>query len=275
MEEYKKESLWLSLQLENEEYCILSEYIDSIIISGKIQPAPGTPPSVAGMLAYAETTISVYEMREVFGRMNLKKYVEQFGIMKDMHVSWVKDLEKYVNNGGTFDKELNPHKCKFGIWYDNFRTENKRLIRILKKINAPHDRIHKCGEEIIELRSKGFEQDEEIEEKLEEAKRICHEDIVPLLDKLIDVYKAINRGVIVVVGDDLNKVGLLVDNVKQLIPCKSTEVKEFTSGLKGSPYIKELVVNDKKIMLEIDIEKILEERLEGKNPRLLSYPYGR
>ena len=56
-------------------------------------------------------------------------------------------MEKRV----TFTKAVDPHKCKFGMWYDQFHTDNISLNFVLKKIAAPHEFIHCCGGEINQL----------------------------------------------------------------------------------------------------------------------------
>lgn len=250
-------SLWLTFRLDSMDFCMLSDYIESIAVPGRIERMPDSPPTVAGITSHGGKLIGVVEMREIFGRMNLAQYTEEFSTMKNLHVAWVEDLTRYVQEGGTFTKALDPHKCKFGMWYDTFHTDNMRLNRLLKRISAPHERIHKCGAEILKLRAEGGDQERVIQKKLAEAEEICNEDIVPLLNQLIDVYRSAHRGVILVVNDGVNRAGLLVDEVRTLLPCNKTQQQPLDGRMHHSPYVRGLVIDGEKLLLEVDVEQIL------------------
>lgn len=257
MNDLSDNSLWLTFQVDGIGCCILSNYIVSIEVLDKIEPLPGSPPTIVGMLDYGEKFIGVLEMREIFGKVNLKEYTEQFGIMKDMHVEWVEDLRRYVREGGQFTKAVDPHKCKFGVWYDGFQTDNSRLNRLLKKITAPHEQIHKCGADILRLKGELGNHEMEIMEKLHQAEEICDEEIVPMLNRLIEIYRSSNRGVIVVVDDGINSVGLLVDSVQSLVPCKKTKRQDLDRGYRQNSCVLGVMSSGDQLFLELDIEQIV------------------
>lgn len=255
MTQFTQDSLWLSFKLDNGDYCVLSDYLESIQIPGKIDPIPGSASNVAGITQIGDTLLSVIEMRTVFGKMNLSDYTAQFGVMKDMHIDWIEDLERFVREGGEFNKPVDPHKCKFGLWYDSFHTENYSLLHILSKLSTPHEKIHYLGAEIKALMAS--DKQVEVQSKLAEAKQICYNQVVPMLDQLIETYKEVNRGIILVINDGVNRAGLLVDEVSTLIPCEKTKLHEFPYALNSNSSLRELVVHEESVMMEINVEAII------------------
>ncbi|MDT8421244.1 MAG: methyl-accepting chemotaxis protein [Desulfuromonadales bacterium] len=71
------------------------------------------------------------------------------------HLDWARELSDYVDDKfrGALTLETDPHKCAFGQWY--FGNERKRaealipeLVPVLKKMEEPHQKLHKTAEEI-------------------------------------------------------------------------------------------------------------------------------
>ena len=61
-----------------------------------------------------------------------------------------------------FKLAIDPHKCAFGKWYDNFETDNRTLSGCLKKCDAPHQEIHG-----IAIKVKGMEEKEDFDSAYE------------------------------------------------------------------------------------------------------------
>lgn len=255
MTQFTQDSLWLSFKLDNADYCVLSDYIESIQIPGKIDLISGSAPTIAGITQLGDTLLTVIELRTVFGRMNLADYTAQFAVMKDMHIAWIEDLERFVHEGGEFNKPVDPHKCKFGLWFDNFHTDNYSLNHILKKLSTPHEAIHHYGAEIKALLAIGNR--EQAQAKLADAKRICNDEVIPMLDQLIEIYREVNRGIILVVNDGVNRAGLLVDEVSTLIHCHETKQHEFPYALSCNSSLRELIVYEQSVFMEINVEAII------------------
>lgn len=106
MDQKSESTLWLSFRIDGQDYCVLCNYINSILIPDRIEMLPDTRKTLAGVTEYGQEMITVIEVREVFGKMNLKDCINQFCIMKDMHVEWIEDLERYVMKGGNSKKPL-------------------------------------------------------------------------------------------------------------------------------------------------------------------------
>lgn len=117
------------------------------------------------------------------------------------------------------------------------------MKRLLNKITEPHEQLHQCGAEIVELRKSEGDHEAEILKRLVEAQQICHNEIIPLLDRLIDIYQSANRGVILVAGNRAHKVGLLVDEVRALISSDQASREILPEGIRHSPYLMGIIVS--------------------------------
>lgn len=260
METYDENKLWVTFKLNNADYCISSECVDSIVIPEKITEVPGNPPYMMGVMNYNDRTIPVVEMRTLFNMVNLTEYVNRFAEMKQMHVDWIVALEEAVEKRVTFTKAVDPHKCKFGMWYDNFHTDNISLNFVLKKISEPHEYIHHCGGEINQMFAK--REWEAAERKLEDAKRTCYNEVIPLLDQLIETYKEVNRGIVIVLNRNNQFTGIMVDEITTLVACSKTEPRDIPKGVERSEYVDRIVLYDSKTMMGVDAEKILDITLK-------------
>ncbi len=253
---YDDNKLWVVFKLNNMDYCITSEFVDSIVIPGEIIDMPGSPDYMLGVMKYNGRTIPVIEMRTLFGMMNLAEYIEGFAVMKQMHVEWIEALEESVEKRVTFTKAVDPHKCKFGIWYDNFHTDNISLNFVLKKIDEPHQFIHYCGAEVNELMQR--KEWDAAHAKMEEAKQVCYGKVIPLLDQLIEIYKTVNKGITVVLNRDGQYLSVMVDEISELVSYSKTERQEVPSGVDCSEYVNFIVLYGEKSMVGVDAERLLE-----------------
>ena len=66
---------------------------------------------------------------------------------KQDHINWVNELERYMVEGGSFKLARDPHQCALGKWYDHFTTDNMSVTNLLKKIEEPHENLHKAADE--------------------------------------------------------------------------------------------------------------------------------
>ena len=78
------------------------------------------------------------------------------------HKNWIAELESSVRERREFKLAIDPHKCAFGKWYDNFETDNRTLSGCLKKCDAPHQEIHG-----IAIKVKGMEEKEDFDSAYE------------------------------------------------------------------------------------------------------------
>lgn len=204
----------LLFQLRGKNFCISSEFVDSISVPEQIIPLPDSPPHCMGITYSNSKLISLVDLRSLFGLGTLHEDFLNFASMRQKHLDWVEQLEYCTARGLKFTLPTDPHACAFGKWYDSYHTDQEHLRFILTRVSGPHARLHQCALEIDRLRAAGEESS--VKEELEKAKRICKEEVIPLLDKLIEAYREVNKGMAIVIRGG-NGLALYVDEVSGLL----------------------------------------------------------
>lgn len=126
-------------------YCINSKYISTIVQLPQYSTIPAAPANVTGMFKYRNEVIQMLDLRVTFGLKPIsdecRDFEEMIDARKQDHINWVKELERFINEGGTFGLAKDPHQCALGKWYDEFKTDNVTITRHLSKIEEPHARF--------------------------------------------------------------------------------------------------------------------------------------
>ncbi|MCL6471582.1 MAG: HAMP domain-containing protein [Firmicutes bacterium] len=75
---------------------------------------------------------------------------------QDQHGEWLNALARTVMFGAEFEKQLNPHECDFGKWYDSyiksdeFKNEEAEMARLIQALGEPHRKLHEVGSKVIQ-----------------------------------------------------------------------------------------------------------------------------
>ncbi len=73
------------------------------------------------------------------------------------HLLWANDLQNAILGNQSFQGQLDPEKCNFGLWYhkylasSEFQTLPDNMKNLLITINKPHNTLHKSAVEIANL----------------------------------------------------------------------------------------------------------------------------
>jgi purine-binding chemotaxis protein CheW len=130
-----------------------------------------------------------------------------------------------VNEGVPFTKALDPNKCAFGQWFNEFKTRDTTLQEILTQFNAPHKHIHSLAEKLLELRDKG-KKDEALEclrvEKITTLRRLQ-----ALFRQSREQVKSAMRPVIIFVTEDglVPKFGIVIDEINNIIEYDANSIQ--------------------------------------------------
>lgn len=73
---------------------------------------------------------------------------------KDHH-NWLTELENSVKEKREFALTTDPHKCKFGQWYDHYKPISLYESQLLLQFDEPHRRIHNLAEKVCSLVADG------------------------------------------------------------------------------------------------------------------------
>jgi chemotaxis signal transduction protein len=112
----------------------------------KVVSVPQAPNYVKGVINLRGQVIPVVDLRLKMGMTSLadesKDLVQLLNQREQDHKNWIAELESSVRERREFKLATDPHKCAFGKWYDNFKTDNRILASCLAKFDAPHQKIH-------------------------------------------------------------------------------------------------------------------------------------
>lgn len=246
-------------------YTLNSKYIISIMQLPKYSELPEAPEEILGIIDFRGKAIPLVDMRTVFKLPTLKQEYEQFKEMLELrkqdHIVWVETLEECTKTGKEFTLATDPHKCAFGKWYDNFKSENQLINYHMRKIDEPHRKLHQTAIELTEC-----DQNHSMcrrEECLKETFRRLRENYMPkiitLLDEAKEVFKSSFTEMLIVIQKDESQIGLVVDEVVSVGTFKKLSDKPSPYNIKYSEYISNVKSseNTEELILELDGDKLL------------------
>ena len=248
--------LWIAFNLNNNGYCIPSEYVRAMDIPTQIKDMPHNADHMLGVMRWNGGSLPIVSMRRLFALPTIEDSVEQFSVMRQMHLDWIDALNDSVNNHKPFTKATDPHKCKFGMWYDNYDTQNISMRFILNKIGSPHEAIHEHGAAV--QRAMANQNWDEATRLYNEARDICDNEVIPLLDELIETYKEANRGIVIVVHYQGQHLGLMVDEIERLIHGDKAELHSLPAAVAGNPYIDSMLIAGDSTYSSVDVQQLSE-----------------
>jgi len=133
-------------------YALNIDNIQRIVQSVDLTNIPSANQHIDGMMSYEDKVIKVLSFRKLIG---LKTYEEELKVMFDKlklsHQAWIDELRDSIDNGSTFTKTIDPHKCELGIWLDNFNSYDDRVSSIFKDLMINHKQLHISGGEVLEI----------------------------------------------------------------------------------------------------------------------------
>lgn len=209
---------YIIFKLSGSLYCINSKHISTIVQIPDYSTIPAAPANVTGMFKYRDNVIQMLDLRITFGIKSVasefRDFEEMIDARKQDHVNWVKELERYITEGGTFSLAKDSHQCALGKWYDRYTTDNQAVSAHLRKMEEPHEKLHQSAVEAEHCMKN--QADEEQMARLSEILRMAKENYMPTILTLLDQTKEIFRSTIfkemVLILDGL-KWGIVVDEI--------------------------------------------------------------
>ncbi len=129
--------------------------IEEMQVLGEVTPLADAPAHVRGVVRLRGRVVPVFDTRNCLGVTTIPEEVAAFDEMlaarEEDHRRWLEELEASVQEGRSFRLATDPHKCRFGIWYDQYEAPNLLLENHLKRFDAPHKAIHGLARRVEEL----------------------------------------------------------------------------------------------------------------------------
>jgi len=142
--------------------------------------------------------------------------IEQWVLQKEIdHLRWVEDLENTILQHNKFTGQIDPTKCSFGQWYYSYDVEDQKLMALLKKIESPHEQLHRLGEKINAESNSAIKQE------------IYTNEVVPTLEEIKLVFKELNSYLTPLLADYKTQKSQISDNINQQIETIEEQITEI------------------------------------------------
>ncbi len=229
--ENDNECPWLLFKLHGAIYAVNSRLVASIVrLTDDITIIPDKDDYIKGIITFREKAIKIIDMRTLLSVETMEKQYDDFKNMLDQrkqdHVNWVNELERCVDSGEKFTLTTDPHQCAFGKWYDGFHSDINSINFHMKKIDEPHQQLHKMALEVMtcEQKHEECERKECLKLSMEKTKDELMPQILELIDEAKDLFNSHFKEMIIVFESDESYFGISVDEVL------SVDELEFLNG---------------------------------------------
>lgn len=153
---------WLIVQLAGVRFGLEVSHVREMttLRDKRIVATPCRPRHLAGVLKLRNRVLPVVDLRVLLGMPSMADESAELLSLLDAreqdHVNWLRALEQCIQDKSAFTLATDPHKCKFGKWYDALMADaaeiqrlanndsgfERMLVELLRQFDAPHQRIH-------------------------------------------------------------------------------------------------------------------------------------
>ena len=211
----------LLFKVKNQLFALDTTYVSTIfeLVSEEVTPVPELPSHIKGIIHLRGEIIPLLEMRKILHMESSEEAYRDFAEMIDHrkadHIHWVNELKRCAHNHEKFELATDPHECKFGKWYDSYSSEYNSVMFYLRKIDAPHQALHKAAEDVLKCQQKcdECEQKECLKKVFDKAENLYMKEVLHLLDGIKEVFSTQFKNMCIVLSDDTHKIGIIVDEI--------------------------------------------------------------
>lgn len=256
---------WVIARLGHSLFAIPSLHVMEMLVVPPLSPLPMAPEYIRGVMNLRDSVIMLIDLRKKLGYASMTQEIDDLvKLLEDReqdHKNWLSELEASVKEDREFKLATDPHKCKFGIWYDSYKPKNMLMEAHLKKFDEPHKRIHGLAEKACGMVKEGKKEDalNMIEKE--------HDGTLALMVELFTEAKKLlretMREIALVMRYNGKTMGATVDSIESVEYLKEDSVEEIAGiSIKGGDSVvsqtAKLARTDKVIML-IDTSKLFAE----------------
>ncbi len=229
---------WLVFELAEQWYAFNTACIQQLFASQELDlhRLPGMSADTEGVTHLRGCSVEVMDIRSLLGLPPLGNEIS--GLLELLeqrerdHVNWLTELESSVREKRPFTLTTDPHKCKFGLWYDSlvgdpdslarFARGNAELIAIIERFDLPHKRIHAIGSRVTAAAAAG---------RLAEAAAIIEatrsnelEGMIRLFRRSRQLIQGLRNGLVIVLNEDGQLFGVMVDSIQRVARFRKEEI---------------------------------------------------
>lgn len=242
-------------------HSISSKHVKTIMQLPEYTAIPNSNPMICGVFMLREMTVPMLDMRKAFGMESVEeecdKFANEFESRKIEYMKWVNELRRCVAANEKFSLSTDPHQCSFGHWHDKYKSSHNMVNSHLKQIDLPHAKLHDAAAKIDEYMQAGNR------EKAEEVMNMVNEIYAPkmlrLLEEMEVVYRDAYRQMVLVLSDDKNTIGLVVDEVVSVEKLMDVGGEKTVKSFNNTDYITNVKKSSKldEIIIGLDDAKLL------------------
>ncbi|MBF0621698.1 MAG: chemotaxis protein CheW [Magnetococcales bacterium] len=203
---------------------------------------PSSPHEMRGVVCFRDESLSVIDLRLCFGATSrgqeTEELISNMALRKQDHINWLGNLKKSVFNHEPITVQTNPHKCAFGMWYDNFQSDNANLKAYMARFDKPHQQIHHLAVDAERLIKSG--QEEAAKQLIQSAEQDVLQKLLSLFEGIEHVVRAYLLEYIVIVQIEGQQFGLSVDDINVFSRLESIQ-HPLPSSMGGDSSVQNLV----------------------------------
>jgi chemotaxis signal transduction protein len=222
-------------QVQDGLYAVSAGSVREILQMPKTTPVPNAPPGVRGTVNLRGNITPVIDLRVRLGLPSLQAelgaLIQLLGEREQDHRNWLAELEACVRECQPFRLARDPHKCKFGLWYDQFKTKDRLLSMTLPALDEPHKLIHATADAALERAQKG---DAEGALKLIQARRNRElAGLIKLFAESRQILTEHHREIAIVMSDADRRLAITADLVEAVEPLPEGNIEPMPVLLAG------------------------------------------
>jgi chemotaxis signal transduction protein len=224
---------WVIFNLLNEQFAVSTNHVREMVAMPKVVLVPRTPNYIKGVINLRGKVIPVMDLRMRMGMESLVDEAENLIQLLDQreqdHKNWIVELESSIREHREFKLTTDPHKCAFGKWYDNFKTDNNILASCLAKFDAPHQKIHSIAINVKEMEEKGnFDSAYEIINRTKEGEL---SEMIKLFSEARSLLKESNREIALVLEWEDKIMAIGVDSVSSVEKFSESNIEDLPGAI--------------------------------------------
>lgn len=179
------------------------------------------------VITYQNAAVPLYDFSTLTGSRSqfeeCKSLISIFNEREKDHVEWMDQLEEAIENDTPFTKSIDPNKCAFGVWFNDFTTNDADLKEVLDKFASPHRKIHELAEHLLLLAK---EDKAAALQRLERERNTTLAELLRLFETARERVKNSNRPIIVFIEQNNNEISALrLENIQDI---ESYDIKSFS-----------------------------------------------
>jgi len=220
-------------------YAVSAGFVREILLLPVVVRVPNAPPGIRGVVNVRGRVLKLVDLRVVLGAASARSEVD--GLIQLLqereqdHRNWLTELDACVRERRPFKLARDPHKCKFGLWYDQYRNQEQSIQAVffrmaLRKMEGPHRIIHACADDVLNLAQSGdFEQALGLLQKRQNCELAA---MVKLFEESRGILKDSCREFVIVLANGAKEFAMCADSVQSVehIPIENIE----TDGIGGT-----------------------------------------